>query len=143
MSELGSRPKDQVTQEARVLLVDDNEEFRSLITRQLETLGCDVHPTAHASAFFSKLMTAQTPYDLAIVDIHLPGLNGDQVVSWLQRSEVSDVHSLPVLIVTGLPHGVADSLGVDDTHVAMLSKPFSYYQLKSVVSRVLARGGLN
>lgn len=142
MTELVSCQKEQ-SSETRVLLVDDNEAFSAVITRQLEMMGCAVHATPHASAFFSKLMTTQEPYDLAVIDIHLPGLNGDQVISWLQRSERSDVHSLPVLIVTGLPFEQPEALMIDDTSVIMLSKPFTYQQLKSAVDRLLARGGLH
>lgn len=128
----------------RALLVDDNPEFRKTLTRQLEKMGCCVDSSAEAVGFLSNLVTSETTYDFAVVDLHLPDLHGDKIVSWLRESELREVQSLPVLIVTGFPNDLSDTFFVDDVKIALLTKPYRYSELVEAVSRLLVRGeGIN
>ncbi len=123
----------------QVLVVDDNDEFRELLTRQLEAMGCEVQTTSDASEFLAKLSTAKKPYDLAVVDIQLPGLHGDQIISWIRESELSELNTLPVLIVTGGTQGLPAS-PLDETVMSILFKPYEYSELKATITRMLFRG---
>ena len=123
----------------QVLVVDDDDEFRELLTRQLEAMGCEVQTTSDASEFLAKLSTAKKPYDLAVVDIQLPGLHGDQIISWIRESELSELNTLPVLIVTGGTQGLPAS-PLDETVMSILFKPYEYSELKATITRMLFRG---
>lgn len=125
----------------RVLLVDDNHAFRLLISKQLEAMGCVVQTTPDASRFLGELMTARDPFDLAVVDINLPDMRGDMIISWLRESELSQVRSMPVLVVTGSPSGVAETLPKDAAHINMLPKPYKFSDLERAVSKLLGDGG--
>ncbi len=123
----------------KLLVVEDDEAFRDLLTRQLEAMDCDVRITANASEFLATLTTASAPFDLAIVDINLPGLQGDQIITWIRESEIPELRNLPVLIVTGSPAGPHTSL-LDRTNIEVLLKPYEYRELKAAVTGLL-RGG--
>lgn len=128
----------------RALLVDDNQEFRDLITKQLENMGCRVDSSAEAVGFLQNLITAKVTYDFAVVDIHLPDLHGDEIISWLRESELREVRSLPILIVTGFPNDLPSTLFIDDVNIFLLNKPYLYVELKEAVSRLLLGGkGVN
>ena len=128
----------------RALLVDDNLEFRTILTRQLEKMGCCVDSSSEAVGFLSNLVTSALTYDFAVVDLHLPDLHGDKIISWLRESELREVQSLPVLIVTGFPNDLSDTFFIDDVKIALLTKPYRYNQLVEAVSRLLVRGeGIN
>jgi DNA-binding response OmpR family regulator len=126
----------------RALIVDDDEAFRELLTKQLNLFGCEVRPTSDASEFLAELSTTKKSYDLAVVDFRLPGLNGDQILSWIRQSELSELSTLPVLIITGNQNDLPASL-LQATSISILFKPYEYKSLKAAVSRLLQRGALH
>lgn len=126
----------------RVLLVDDDEAFRTLISAQLGRLGCGVQAVADASAFLGAVVSAQNPYDMVIVDIDLPGLTGDKIITWLQDSEEAHISSLPTLVVTGLGSALME-LPEERLHrLKVLHKPFRFDDLRLAVEQLIG-GRLN
>ena len=118
----------------RVLLVEDEEKVAGLVSRalQAERLAVD---TARDGREGLELATAN-PYDLLIVDLMLPGLDGTELIRRL-RVENTDV---PVLVLTARD-GMADKItnfevGADD----YLTKPFAFAELVVRVKALLRRG---
>lgn len=120
----------------RVLLVDDNADVRALVARQLKHLGYQVDATADASEFLSKLASVERKYDLAVVDIRLPGLTGDKIISWLRNSELDHVKNLPVLVITGYVRDVPKDVLEDSLRLQVLEKPFTIRDLESSVRNI-------
>ncbi len=80
----------------RVLLVEDDEEARSVIATQLRSIGAiclEAHDGAEALA-----MTESFQPDLIILDVGLPKLNGFEVISTLQKGPFALV---PLLVYSG------------------------------------------
>ncbi|WP_281992314.1 response regulator [Sulfitobacter geojensis] len=121
----------------RVLVVDDNAEFRTVLTKQLEKMGGCVESAGEASSFLSKFTTSIFDYDFCIIDLQLPDLYGDKIISWLRESEDYKVCSMPILIITGFPTELAADIRLDGLTTALLSKPYEYSDLKEKVSRLL------
>jgi two-component system copper resistance phosphate regulon response regulator CusR len=118
----------------RVLLVEDEEKVARLVGRalQAERLAVD---TARDGREGLELATAN-PYDLLIVDLTLPGLDGTELIRRL-RVENTEV---PVLVLTARD-GMADKItnfevGADD----YLTKPFAFAELVVRVKALLRRG---
>jgi two-component system OmpR family response regulator len=119
----------------RLLLVDDEENLRSMLQAALRHHGYDVHPVASGRAAIAAV-PAVAP-DLILLDVMLPDLDGFEVCRRL-RSEGTRT---PVLFLTARDstddtvRGL--TLGGDD----YLGKPFSLEELVARIDAVLRRAG--
>lgn len=103
----------------RVLLVDDEEEFLSSAARVLERRGLEVQTAGDGARALQ--MIEQRGFDVAVLDVKMPGIDGIQLFRRLQKEQPG----LPVIILTGhgsIPQAFETSKeGVFD----YLAKPFS------------------
>ena len=119
---------------ARVLVVEDEASARNLLVAILEDDGYDVKAVADGP---TALKVAETLLpDLALIDGHLPGMDGSEVSRRLRQ-----VGDLPIIFVTGDTaaedvHG-AFRMGADD----YILKPFDPEELSWRVRAVLRRSG--
>jgi two-component system OmpR family response regulator len=117
----------------RILLVEDDPLVSDAIVRGLATAGYVVDAVVDAESVQGRLDTIH--YDLAIVDLGLPGEDGFALVRRLRR----DGSPLPLLIVTardGLDDRVnALDLGADD----YLVKPFALPELAARCRALIRR----
>lgn len=117
---------------ARVLVIDDDEEIRTLVRHMLVSVG---HQVEEAPDGMDGLRAfAKRRADLVITDISMPGMDGHEVILNF-RTEV------PVIAISGggpLPRDEllvkAAALGAAEVIV----KPFEYRQLVGAVTRALA-----
>jgi len=81
-----------------VLVVDDVEDNRDLLVRRLERKG---YVTAEAEDGFQALdLIATEEFDLVLLDIMMPGLDGLEVLKQIRSDYSAD--ALPVIMVTRL-----------------------------------------
>ncbi len=118
----------------RILVVEDDQRLADALKRGLEaeTFAVDVATTG-TDGFW---MASNFAYDTLILDIMLPGINGQKLCATLRQNG----NTTPILMLTAKDGELdeADSLdlGADD----FLSKPFSYIVLLSRVRALLRRG---
>src|SRR5262245_56295261 len=80
-----------------VLVCDDDAAARFVASRWLtKTLGCVV--TSCEDGVEALKLLAESPFDLAIIDLELPRLNGIEVVEAIRASE--QTRDLPVVILS-------------------------------------------
>jgi two-component system OmpR family response regulator len=120
----------------RLLLVDDEDNLRSMLDAALRHVGFDVFPVATGRAALDSAREMQP--DLVVLDVMLPDLDGFEVCRRL-RTEGSRA---PVVFLTARD-GTQDkvrglTLGGDDYIV----KPFSLEELVARINAVLRRAGL-
>lgn len=120
---------------ARILVVDDNEPNRDLLSRRLARQG---HSTAVAAGGEEALgRLAAEPFDLVLLDIMMPGLTGYQVLERLKADE--DLRHIPVIMISALDDVESVvrcvKLGAEDH----LSKPFEPTLLNARISASLAK----
>lgn len=116
-----------------VLVVEDDEIMLRTLQRQLSSLGCDATLTRNASEFLTAFHDASDRIDIAVIDIRLPGLHGDLLISWLRESEQEAIRRIPVLIATGHPADIPDEILGDFARVRVLTKPFTLQQLRQAI----------
>ena len=126
------KPNDRL----RVLLVDDNEAFRDVLSMQIERLGYEVQATSDAGEFLGTLSMAAQTFDLLVVDIRMPGLTGDKIISWIGESEEERLRTLPILIATGFPGDLPEELLTSRPSIRLLEKPFSREALENAIRQV-------
>ncbi len=117
----------------RVLIVEDDRKIASFVEKGLRQAGFAVDVTHDG---IEGLHLAQSePYDAAVVDIMLPGMDGLALIEELRRQNVQT----PVLILSAR-HSVEDRVkglqtGGDDYMV----KPFSFSELLARVQALIRR----
>lgn len=86
--------------QARILIVDDLPANIRLLERMLATAGYRAVTSTMNSSEVCGLQQAN-PYDLVILDLQMPGMDGFQVLAALKKQEPEGY--LPVLVVTAQP----------------------------------------
>src|SRR3990172_8414752 len=119
----------------RVLLVEDDDDNRELMTEVLETAGYQVVTAASGREALRKL--SEQPTDVVVTDVGMPGMGGLEVA----RAAKEIVPTVPVVLVTGYAER-ADIIGARGREVdALLVKPVDPDALTAAVAGgVLDRG---
>lgn len=118
---------------ARILVVDDEPTTRTAITRALSLRGYQVHEAASGSQAIAKL--SRVPYDLMLLDLHMPGMNGVEVMRWVEKAQPG----LLVIVLTA--HGSLESAiaAVQAGAANYLLKPCSIRDIEAAIARALQR----
>lgn len=116
-----------------ILIVEDDIAISELLSMNLEVAGY-CYEVAHNGRQALEMLKEQK-YDLALLDIMLPGLNGYELLPHMEA------HNIPVIYLTAR-NSVADKvkglkMGAEDYIV----KPFEMMELLARVEKVLARHG--
>lgn len=124
-----------------VLLVDDNPVNQRVGQRFLERLGCAVTIAADGLEALALLESraSDRPFDLALMDCQMPGMDGYEATRRLRRMERSTGSRLPVIAMTASALE-ADRLRYYDSGMdECIDKPFRLEELEQVLSRWLPR----
>ena len=121
--------------EPHVILLEDDAELRSLLTRGLGEEGFHVTITVSAADLLAQIGDADP--DALVVDIGLPDADGRDVVQALRAQGIG----APVIFLTArdaLPDRLAGfAAGGDD----YLTKPFAFAELVARLRALIKRGG--
>jgi len=115
----------------QVLVVDDDQGICQLVSRMLEHLG---HQSVSVCSGASAVDECQrSDYDLVLLDVEMPNMDGRQVYDVLRDSS----SKLPVVFMTGYrTEELADSLS-GDAAVGFLAKPFPLNELRTTLDSFL------
>ncbi|WP_367027421.1 adenylate/guanylate cyclase domain-containing protein [Methylococcus sp. ANG] len=118
-----------------LLLADDDEPNRDLLRRRLEKLGYRI--TTCGDGLEALALVRDTLPDLVLLDMLMPGLNGDEVLVRIKSDET--LSHVPVIMISALDQveGIAHciELGAED----YLAKPFNPIVLRARIGAVLEK----
>ena len=114
-----------------VLVVDDNATNRRILRRQLEGWGMRVDDHADGAAALAAV-DAGASYDLVVLDMHMPGMDGVQVAAQLRERRASRDAALVLLTSLGARPADAQALGL-----AHLTKPVKAAALRTALAGAL------
>ena len=129
---------ESTTESTRILVIDDEQVVRDLLVAVLSESGYNVDSMHDARKALEALESEH--YDLMLVDIHMPGMNGMEFFQALALRESTSASK--VIFITGSAGEpeIADFL--ERTGRPVLSKPFDLISLESLVKNEL-RAKLN
>ncbi len=117
----------------RVLLVEDHVEISDLVRLHLRDLDCSVTVAADGLAGVAEAESKR--YDLVILDIMLPGMDGLQILRRLSAKSMVT----PVLMLTSKSTELDRVLGLEMGADDYLTKPFSVMELTARVKALFRR----
>lgn len=118
----------------KLLVIEDNPKMAGLIRQGLEEQGYLIE--AAASGHDGEHLAACNPFDLVILDVMLPDMDGMQVCRNLRRRGVKT----PILMLTALATTSDKVSGLDAGADDYLTKPFEFDELIARVRAILRRG---
>lgn len=116
----------------RVLLVEDDEPLAASIVEALQQVGWTVDATSRGEALAPSLKTGE--FDVAILDINLPDIDGFTALRRVQQAQVQT----PILVLTARDAIEDRLMGLEGGADDYLLKPFALSELIARL-RVLAR----
>jgi DNA-binding response OmpR family regulator len=113
---------------ARILVVEDDTTLAAMYRNALRLAGFEVE--AAVNGITALWYIDQAPPDVIVLDLHVPGVHGDVILSEIAAR--SDLSHIPVIVVTG-----SDAQLVVAQAKAILRKPVDVGRLVSVVENHL------
>jgi CheY-like chemotaxis protein len=117
----------------RVLVVDDNATNRFILTKQLEASGMHVW-TAASGLEALEVLNKRELFDFAVLDFHLPEMNGIQLASEIRR--LPKCQNLPLVMLSSGVSGIPCN-GKQNLFAAYLSKPIKPRKLIDTLAGIL------
>jgi len=122
----------------RVLVVDDDEGNRTILLRRLSRLGHEVTLAGDGQEALARLRRG--PFDLLLLDIQMPGMNGYQVLETMKTDPA--LAQVPVIVLSASDDTArvvrCIEMGAED----YLSKPFDPILLRARIHACLEKNQL-
>ncbi|QTN38864.1 response regulator transcription factor [Cryomorphaceae bacterium] len=117
----------------KVLVVEDDQDIRDLITLHLEDMDCTPTGVGDGNRGLQEALTGN--YDLVLLDLMLPGTDG---ISICQKMRALEVFT-PVMMLTARSEEFDKVLGLESGADDYLTKPFGIREMKARVKALLRR----
>lgn len=119
----------------RILIVDDEEDIRSIAQLSLESVGgWQVHAVSSGRAAVEAI-DAAGPFDAVLLDVMMPELDGPSTLARLRTTDGGA--DVPVIFLTAKVQPADRQLLEDAGATGILSKPFDPMRLPDEVNRIL------
>ncbi|MFA6167504.1 MAG: protein kinase [Gemmatimonadaceae bacterium] len=119
----------------RILIVDDVEENRAVLARRLSREGYDVDSVASGEEALRRV--AQGGFDLVLLDVLMPGMDGFAVLEQIKANR--DTRSLPVIMISALDDLASVVRCIEHGAEDYLTKPFDPVLLRARIGASLEK----
>jgi CheY-like chemotaxis protein/nitrogen-specific signal transduction histidine kinase len=120
----------------RLLIVEDNATHRKILALQAQSWGMLAHPT-ESGAEALKLLNLRGHFDLAILDMRMPGMNGLELAQKIR--EFPEYQTLPLVMLSSLSISRIEIAASQVDFAATLNKPIKQFQLQDVLTNILSK----
>lgn len=119
---------------AQILIVEDDRDLREALVTTLELAKFRVREASNASEALARL--AESPVDMVVSDVNMPGLSGHELLAEVQRL----YPGLPMMLITAYGQ-ISDAVSAMQAGaIDYLVKPFEPRFLVDAVSKVVGGG---
>jgi two-component system alkaline phosphatase synthesis response regulator PhoP len=122
-----------------VLVVDDEESIQKLVAFNFQRSGFEVDTSANGYEALQRVREHEGQFDLIILDLMLPGMDGMEVCKRLRADRVN----IPIILLTARDDEVDLVLGLELGADDYVTKPFSPRELIARARAVLRRAETN
>jgi two-component system cell cycle response regulator CpdR len=119
---------------SRVLIADDEDSMRALVSRAVAMDGHDVVTAQDGAEALEILSQQQGAFDLLLTDIQMPVMDGIALALTVAR----DFPELTILLMTGFADQRERASGLDAIVHDVVTKPFSVADIRTAVADALA-----
>lgn len=131
-----SAPEAAARLQGTILLVDDEEELRTVGCELLTSMGFSVIAAKNGKEALATWQERKSEIDLVLMDLTMPELDGVETYRALR----SDDRSLPVLFCSGYgDQEIRPCIG-DDAHAGFIAKPYQLDQLQKTLATLWRNG---
>ena len=127
--------KEPVSREEKILIVDDEPSICDICRRVLTEEGFEVDIASNGKV--AQAMIEEKQYDLGLVDIRTPAMNGKELYYWLQAKHPQLANR--VIFTTGDVMGRDTKNFLEQAERPFLAKPFTPDDLKTIIEEDLLR----
>jgi two-component system, OmpR family, alkaline phosphatase synthesis response regulator PhoP len=113
--------------------VEDDPDIVHLLSIHLGDLNCETHTASDGLDGLSKAL--HSPFDLIILDLMLPGMDGLEICRRLRAREIT----IPILMLTAKSEEIDKVLGLEMGADDYLTKPFGVREFIARVKAILRR----
>jgi two-component system, cell cycle response regulator CpdR len=119
---------------ARILIAEDEEPIRLLVTRAFNQDGHEVVATRDGGEALETLQREGGRFDLLLSDIKMPVMDGLA----LALAAARDFPALPVVLMTGFADQRERACGLESLVVDIVAKPFTLSEIRLSVAAALS-----
>lgn len=119
--------------EQKILIVDDEESIVTLLKYNIEQAGYETEVAYNGTDALEK--ASNTNFDLIVLDVMLPGMDGMEVCKQLRQKQVNT----PILMLTAKDDEFDKVLGLELGADDYLTKPFSPREVVARIKAILRR----
>lgn len=126
---------------ARLLVVDDNDTCRKVISQQCSSWGLDVSAVASGKEALALLRTKahlHEYFDVVLLDQDMPGMTGMQLASKI-KEDFSINHDILLIMLTGMSSAPSKIIARNAGIKRILAKPVAGYTLKTTLADEISR----
>lgn len=117
---------------ARVLVIDDEDMVRMMITDVLETIGYEVTPCSSVKAAEQVLARrGSRSFDCVMTDYKMPGKTGLDLLRWLREAD----NDISIIVFTGYSSHQDVARMIREGAIDVINKPANFDLLKQVLAR--------
>lgn len=122
---------------ARILIVDDMPEMRSLLFRLLEHCGHEPACAKDGAEAMEILRLAQTPFDLVLTDWQMPRMDGIALCKSIRAH--ATLCTVPIIMASSKSFDDEIAHAMNSGATAFIAKPFESADLEIEINDVLAK----
>ncbi len=117
----------------KILIVDDEEIIRETLNDFIDFMG--YHATGVDNGLDGLKAVETSEYDLAFVDIKMPGMDGIDFLHHLRKTKLTG--SLPVFIMTGHGSDEIRDQAITAGASGFLCKPFGLTEIQRITDKII------
>jgi CheY-like chemotaxis protein len=116
-----------------IVVCEDDPSIQRLVRASLAPIGCEIHVAADGEEGFTLIESIRPM--IVITDVLMPKLNG--IAMALRVRATPGIAETPIVFISASLTRVREIVDSDAHPVAVLKKPFSTLELRSLVTRHL------